>query len=43
MGNKGGYIHFHGHDMKPILNQFSHVPHPNVKPMQYANQMFGGQ
>lgn len=37
MMNLGAYIHFY-HDMKPVFNQFKHVPHPNVKPMQYAQQ-----
>lgn len=38
MGNKGAYIRFNS-AMKPTYNKFSHVPHPQVRPMQYANPM----
>lgn len=37
MGNKGAYILISGEDLKPEFEQFSAVPHPNVKPMQYSN------
>ncbi|KAL0487406.1 serine/threonine-protein phosphatase [Acrasis kona] len=40
VGNKGAYIHFKGSDMKPIYKQFQASPHPNVKPMQYSNQLY---
>lgn len=36
MGNKGAYIIFHS-DMKPDFRQFEAVPHPDVRPMQYAS------
>lgn len=43
MANKGAYIHFNGADMVPHFNTFTAVPHPDVKPMAYANMnMFGG-
>jgi serine/threonine-protein phosphatase 5 len=38
MGNKGAYVKFNGHDMVPHFTTFDAVPHPAVKPMQYANQ-----
>ncbi|KAG1668466.1 hypothetical protein FOA52_005239 [Chlamydomonas sp. UWO 241] len=38
MGNKGAYVRFNGHDMVPHFTTFDAVPHPAVKPMQYANQ-----
>ncbi|KAG9448146.1 hypothetical protein H6P81_014274 [Aristolochia fimbriata] len=37
MGNKGAYIRFTAPDMKPDIVSFSAVPHPDVKPMAYAN------
>ena len=37
MGNKGAYINISGPDLTPDFKQFSAVPHPNVKPMQYSN------
>ncbi|KAL5731832.1 protein-serine/threonine phosphatase [Ranunculus cassubicifolius] len=37
MGNKGAFIKFHAPDMKPNLVTFTAVPHPDVKPMAYAN------
>ncbi|KAF6173851.1 hypothetical protein GIB67_039802 [Kingdonia uniflora] len=43
MGNKGAFIRFRAPDMKPNIVTFSAVPHPDVKPMAYANnflQMF---
>ena len=36
MGNKGAFTRFE-HDMKPQFTQFDHVPHPDIKPMAYAN------
>uniref|UniRef100_A0A9J8BP31 Serine/threonine-protein phosphatase n=1 Tax=Cyprinus carpio carpio TaxID=630221 RepID=A0A9J8BP31_CYPCA len=39
MGNKGAYIHLRGSDLKPEFHQFTAVPHPNVKPMAYANSL----
>jgi len=38
MGNKGALIRFH-QDCKPHFRQFAAVPHPDVKPMAYANNM----
>ncbi|XP_010273447.1 PREDICTED: serine/threonine-protein phosphatase 5 [Nelumbo nucifera] len=37
MGNKGAFIRFQAPDMKPNIVTFSAVPHPDVKPMAYAN------
>ncbi|KAI6697204.1 hypothetical protein NL676_017323 [Syzygium grande] len=37
MGNKGALIRFEAPDMKPNIVTFSAVPHPDVKPMAYAN------
>ncbi|KAG7217598.1 hypothetical protein INR49_021284, partial [Caranx melampygus] len=39
MGNKGAYIHLRASDLKPEFHQFTAVPHPNVKPMAYANTL----
>uniref|UniRef100_A0A673X7W9 Serine/threonine-protein phosphatase n=1 Tax=Salmo trutta TaxID=8032 RepID=A0A673X7W9_SALTR len=39
MCNKGAYIHLSGSDLKPQFHQFTAVPHPNVKPMAYANSL----
>ncbi|XP_025070091.1 serine/threonine-protein phosphatase 5-like [Alligator sinensis] len=39
MGNKGSYIHLRGADLRPEFHQFTAVPHPNVKPMMYANTL----
>ncbi|XP_053279433.1 serine/threonine-protein phosphatase 5 [Pleuronectes platessa] len=39
MANKGAYIHLRGSDLKPEFHQFNAVPHPNVKPMAYANSL----
>mmetsp|Transcript_92005 Transcript_92005/g.259951 ORF Transcript_92005/g.259951 Transcript_92005/m.259951 type:complete len:503 (+) Transcript_92005:80-1588(+) len=41
MGNKGAFIRLDGGTMTPKFTTFSAVPHPEVKPMQYANPMFG--
>ncbi|OMO83889.1 Tetratricopeptide TPR-1 [Corchorus capsularis] len=37
MGNKGAFIRFKAPDLKPDIVTFSAVPHPDVKPMAYAN------
>lgn len=42
MGNKGAYIKF-DHRMEADFVQFSAVPHPNVRPMQYASNLMGLQ
>ena len=39
MGNKGAYIILNGKEMKPQYEVYDAVPHPNVKPMQYANSL----
>uniref|UniRef100_A0A8C6QZZ8 Serine/threonine-protein phosphatase n=1 Tax=Nannospalax galili TaxID=1026970 RepID=A0A8C6QZZ8_NANGA len=39
MGNKASYIHLRGSDLRPQFHQFTAVPHPNVKPMAYANTL----
>eukprot|EP01094_Clydonella_sp_ATCC50884_P001347 TRINITY_DN11007_c0_g2_i1.p1 TRINITY_DN11007_c0_g2~~TRINITY_DN11007_c0_g2_i1.p1 ORF type:complete len:493 (+),score=179.80 TRINITY_DN11007_c0_g2_i1:338-1816(+) len=36
VGNKGAFIRF-GSDLKPQFTQFTHVPHPDLKPMAYAS------
>ncbi|CAE7827018.1 PPP5C [Symbiodinium sp. CCMP2456] len=41
MGNKGAFIRLDGKTMTPKYTSFAHVPHPNVRPMQYANPMLG--
>lgn len=41
-GNKGSYIILKGTPdigKKPIIKQFTHVPHPPVKPMAYSNPL----
>ncbi|KAL1332271.1 hypothetical protein HN51_061107 [Arachis hypogaea] len=37
MGNKGAFIRFEAPDLKPNIVTFTAVPHPDVKPMAYAN------
>ncbi|GJM94857.1 hypothetical protein PR202_ga11539 [Eleusine coracana subsp. coracana] len=37
MGNKGAFIRFTAPELKPDIVTFSAVPHPDVKPMAYAN------
>ncbi|XP_031390771.1 serine/threonine-protein phosphatase 5 isoform X3 [Punica granatum] len=37
MGNKGAFIRFEAPELKPDIVTFSAVPHPDVKPMAYAN------
>ncbi len=45
MGNKGAYINVYGADddckslTEPKLTSYEAVPHPNVKPMAYANSL----
>jgi serine/threonine-protein phosphatase 5 len=41
MGNKGAFIHLDGKTMTPKYTTFAAVPHPPVRPMQYANPMLG--
>lgn len=40
MGNKGAFITMNGKDLKPKYTTYTSVPHPNVKPMAYANSLF---
>ena len=40
MGNKGAFIHF-DESLEPKFIQYDSVPHPNVRPMQYAAGMSG--
>ncbi|KAG2442081.1 hypothetical protein HYH02_009872 [Chlamydomonas schloesseri] len=42
MGNKGAFVRFNGNDMVPHFTTFSAVPHPDVKPMAYANSYLMG-
>ncbi|KAJ1687540.1 hypothetical protein LUZ63_018930 [Rhynchospora breviuscula] len=37
MGNKGAYIRLTAPELKPDIKTFAAVPHPDVKPMAYAN------
>ncbi|CAH1396592.1 unnamed protein product [Nezara viridula] len=39
MGNKGAFITLNGRDMKPKFTSYSAVPHPDIKPMAYANPL----
>ncbi|XP_056639614.1 serine/threonine-protein phosphatase 5 [Diorhabda sublineata] len=39
MGNKGAFITLMGKSMKPIYTTYEAVPHPNVKPMAFANSL----
>lgn len=41
MGNKGAFIRF-DHKMEPKFIQFTAVPHPQIKPMQYASKFLMG-
>eukprot|EP00397_Hematodinium_sp_SG-2012_P007364 GEMP01007409.1.p1 GENE.GEMP01007409.1~~GEMP01007409.1.p1 ORF type:complete len:507 (+),score=99.53 GEMP01007409.1:170-1690(+) len=41
MGNKGAFIRFDGKTMTPKYTSFSHVPHPPVRAMEFANPMLG--
>ncbi|CAM6092853.1 unnamed protein product [Calypogeia fissa] len=40
MGNKGAFIRLEASNLKPKFTTFVAVPHPNVRPMQYANNFF---
>ncbi|XP_022097959.1 serine/threonine-protein phosphatase 5-like [Acanthaster planci] len=40
MGNKGAFITM-GSDLKPKFTTYEAVSHPDVRPMAYANAMFG--
>lgn len=40
MGNKGAFIHF-DETCEPKFTQYTAVPHPNVRPMAYAQGMGG--
>ena len=40
MGNKGAYIRFNGSDMVPHFTQFDAAPHPDMRAMHYASNMF---
>ncbi|KAI5642835.1 calcineurin-like phosphoesterase domain-containing protein [Phthorimaea operculella] len=37
MGNLGAFINMNGKDLKPNFTTYEAVPHPDVKPMAYAN------
>ncbi|KAH0568823.1 serine/threonine-protein phosphatase 5 [Cotesia glomerata] len=39
MGNRGAFITLNGKDMKPQFTSYEAVPHPNVRPMQYATSL----
>ncbi|XP_011303529.1 serine/threonine-protein phosphatase 5 [Fopius arisanus] len=39
MGNRGAFITLNGKDMKPNFRTYEAVPHPDVKPMQYATSL----
>lgn len=39
MGNKGAFITLNGSDMRPKYTTYEAVPHPNVRPMAYANSL----
>lgn len=39
MGNMGAFITLKGKDMKPKFTTYKAVPHPDVKPMAYANSL----
>ncbi|XP_028134184.1 serine/threonine-protein phosphatase 5 isoform X1 [Diabrotica virgifera virgifera] len=39
MGNNGAFITLKGKDMMPKYTTYGAVPHPNVKPMAYANSL----
>jgi len=45
MGNQGAFIRFKADascDLTPRYVSFSHVPHPEIRAMQYANRAFFG-
>ncbi|XP_061395103.1 serine/threonine-protein phosphatase 5 [Musca vetustissima] len=39
MGNMGAFITIKGNDLTPKFTSFKSVPHPDVKPMAYANRL----
>ncbi|XP_016842872.1 serine/threonine-protein phosphatase 5 [Nasonia vitripennis] len=39
MGNQGAFITLKGKDMIPKFTSYEAVPHPNVRPMAYANSL----
>ncbi|XP_046401818.1 serine/threonine-protein phosphatase 5 [Ischnura elegans] len=39
MGNKGAFITLKGKDMEPKFTTYEAVPHPNMRPMFYANTL----
>ncbi|XP_037946088.1 serine/threonine-protein phosphatase 5 [Teleopsis dalmanni] len=39
MGNMGAFITIKGNDLKPNFTSFEAVPHPDIKPMAYANSL----
>ncbi|XP_012139319.1 protein phosphatase D3 isoform X2 [Megachile rotundata] len=39
MGNRGAFITLNGKDMKPKFTIYEGVPHPNLRPMAYANSL----
>lgn len=39
MGNKGAFITLKGKSMEPVYRTYEAVPHPNVKPMAFANSL----
>lgn len=39
MGNRGAFITLNGKDMEPHFTSYEGVPHPNVRPMAYANSL----
>ncbi|XP_058801857.1 serine/threonine-protein phosphatase 5 [Phymastichus coffea] len=39
MGNQGAFITLNGNDMKPKFTSYEAVPHPDVRPMAYANSL----
>ncbi|KAK7791724.1 hypothetical protein R5R35_009373 [Gryllus longicercus] len=39
MGNMGAFITLRGKDLKPTFVTYKAVPHPDVKPMAYANSL----
>ncbi|XP_020284073.1 serine/threonine-protein phosphatase 5 [Pseudomyrmex gracilis] len=39
MGNRGAFITLNGDDMKPSFTSYEAMPHPNVRPMAYANSL----
>ncbi|KAL0127518.1 hypothetical protein PUN28_003062 [Cardiocondyla obscurior] len=39
MGNRGAFITLSGSDMKPYFTSYDAMPHPNVRPMAYANSL----